>query len=881
MGTEQEITVQAAGLFDTGNNPWALPPGGLLVASDVEIGRDNVISGRRGMAKAASDQFARLFNFQTYVVGLAPSYVAYRSTSPFTSWTAYSTASLPQNGVWAPFQRGCAAESAKSLFVPGLYGAFRVESPTAAPVMAGMPPGRDVQAVVGAAGSAVKGQTRVAYRVVYGRKDANGRLILGAPSGRVIFTNTNASTTTNDVTLTLTIPNGPAGISSSDFVQVYRTSGTVDIAASTDAGDECYLVAEVAVPASATTTNLTRAASTVTATTSAAHGFSAGQYVYISPGSVSFPSGTKLLVTAAGSSFTYTEAGSATSDATSNTVYPVTMTVTDSQPDGTGGAALYTNPTQETILNQNVPPPSAADCAEFGQCLWFADVAFPLTAAITMLSVPASGLAITIGGIPLTAGASEDVASATFQRYTAGTASENIRDTAASLVRVLNRYLPNYSGLIATAQTDPVHPGKFSVSTVAPNASHGVVAAQTACFAYQIGTYVAIGANRVPNGLVYSKPSQPDHISQALASAPITVGSASEPIKRIVPTRSALFVLKNDGVWKVTGNAGEFTVTPLDPTTSILAPESALALDNNVYCLTDQGVARISEIGVEIISRPVEQIVRYNFDSTAMAAASEADHKYRLWNPAGFCVVFDPWTKTWTTRTEPFLNSSVTAVLNERTTGRLLVSGTSTVGARTGTYVENVSTMGDSLGETLAISASDQATTQNSYNITHGSASLVVGDTLELGSTVAEVIQATDPTHSIVLATALPTAGTYAVYRKTGQRMVSWQIRPSQPGMLHEWQELVFQFLANLGQRASVNIATDFVTSGTTNINLDLVQTRMTNGDGFNQIRVWPAREDSLSAVLVATLSWASSRADIRLAGLTTRFVPSSWQVSR
>lgn len=879
MATEQEITVQAAGLFDSGNNPYALPPGALLVASDVDITRDNVLQGRRGMARAIATQFSLLKNFQTYVIGrLFGGATFYRSQSPFTTWTAYD------NTTGAPTPPNGFVETAKSLFGNVSSGGLvRWDSPTAtAQVVAGLPSAYGISAVVGGAGTAVVGQTRVAYRSVYGRRDVNSRLILGSPSGRCVFTNTNASTTTNDVALSVPIPHGTYGLNTADFVQVYRTAGTVDIAETSDPGDECYLVAEVAVPAPATITSWTRVGTTVTATTSAPHGFVQGQHVFIETGSFDFPLGTKPVATVPDTThFTYTEAGAAvTYSAVTSVVYPASILITDSQPLGAVGAALYTNPTQETILNQNARPfgSNSGAIAEFGGCLWIGSPYMQKTITVTMVSVPAAGSVISTLGT-YSAGAAEDTVTKTFQRFTSGTPYENIRDTTASLVRVFNLCNVNQlnPNIYAASDSTLVAPGKitfFGLSTL--------VLTQTAPFLSGGKSTLTVPTSEllVVNGLIYSKPNQPDHVSQALASAPLRVGSDSEEVKKLVPTRSALFVLKNDGVWKVTGSNGEFQVTALDPTTSIMAAESALALDNNVYCLTDQGVARISESGVEVISRPIEQTIRDHFDSTSIASASEADHKYRLWCGTR-CVVFDPWTKTWTERSEPFLDSTITAVLNERTTGRLLVSGTSTVGARTGTYVENVSTLGDSLGETVVISTSDEATTQNTYNVTHAASTLVVGDTLELSTCSAEVIQATDSTHSIVLATELPAAGTYAIYRKTGARTVSWQIRPSTPGTLNEWQELVFHFLANVGQRATVNTATDFVTSGATNIDLDLIQTRLTNGDGFNQIRVWPAREDSLSAVLVATLSWASSRADIRLSGLTTRFAPSSWQVSR
>lgn len=54
---------------------------------------------------------------------------------------------------------------------------------------------------------------------------------------------------------------------------------------------------------------LTRAAGTVTATTSSAHGFSSGQIVYLTSSDANYPSGPKLITVTGGSTFTYSEAG--------------------------------------------------------------------------------------------------------------------------------------------------------------------------------------------------------------------------------------------------------------------------------------------------------------------------------------------------------------------------------------------------------------------------------------------------------------------------------------------------------------------------------------------------------------------------------------------
>lgn len=86
----------------------------------------------------------------------------------------------------------------------------------------------------------------VAYRMVWGYKDANGYTVLSAPSDRVIVTNTDAST--NLVNLTFLIP---ATITTSYFYQIYRS---LSVASTVSPTDELYLVAQ-ASPSSGDITN--------------------------------------------------------------------------------------------------------------------------------------------------------------------------------------------------------------------------------------------------------------------------------------------------------------------------------------------------------------------------------------------------------------------------------------------------------------------------------------------------------------------------------------------------------------------------------------------------------------------------------------------------
>jgi hypothetical protein len=69
------------------------------------------------------------------------------------------------------------------------------------------------------------------------------------------------------------------------------------------------------------------------------------------------------------------------------------FTFTDIVPDDLLGAALYTNPSQQGLVNDNAQPPLARDIAEYKNHLFFADVTSKYRYTITLVACGGSGLA--------------------------------------------------------------------------------------------------------------------------------------------------------------------------------------------------------------------------------------------------------------------------------------------------------------------------------------------------------------------------------------------------------------------------------------------------------------------------------------------------------
>ena len=160
------------------------------------------------------------------------------------------------------------------------------------------------------------------------------------------------------------------------------------------------------------------------------------------------------------------------------------------------------------------------------------------------------------------------------------------------------------------------------------------------------------------NRLYYSKPYQPEAVPSLNY---VDVGPKDSPILRILSLRDNLFVLKDDGIYIVSGtSAPNFTVRLLD-NTRILAPDSAVVLNNQIYCLTEQGVATVTDSGVGVISRKIENLIDFvtstvtDYKTKSFGIAYENDRSYLLFVPqedddiaSSLVFRYNIFERTWT-----------------------------------------------------------------------------------------------------------------------------------------------------------------------------------------------------------------------------------------
>jgi hypothetical protein len=162
-----------------------------------------------------------------------------------------------------------------------------------------------------------------------------------------------------------------------------------------------------------------------------------------------------------------------------------------------------------------------------------------------------------------------------------------------------------------------------------------------------------------PNRVYFSKYFQPEAVPLINY---IDIGPKDKQIRRILALRDSLIVLKDDGVYLISGAvAPNFSVRLVDGSSFILAPDSAAVLNNLVYMLSSQGVATVSETGVSIISRNIEDKInaiansKYDYKLTSFAVAYESDRSYTLWMPTKTSDTtgtqafrYNSFTRAWT-----------------------------------------------------------------------------------------------------------------------------------------------------------------------------------------------------------------------------------------
>ena len=517
----------------------------------------------------------------------------------------------------------------------------------------------------------------VGYRVLWGIKDANTNLILGSPSSIGIVRNTNVSSSAN-VSLTITIPKG---VTTAHFYQIYRTPVLNDLFNNQLPGDEQQLVFE-SNPLQSDITN----------------------------GYVTVLDNTPETFRAGGANL-YTNQNSGEGILQANDLPPLAKDVTSFK-----GYTFYSN--TQTLQRLNLALLSVSKLVSyFSGTITSNTLANPTVVTSTAHGL-STGRIITISGsnstpsingsftvtvidantfsIPVNvtvAGSAgtwvttdhstftttdgtttnvysfaqaEDIVNKRILISSAATPSQQVDATARSLVRVVNRqsseivyayYLSGPSDVPGLILLEARTINQSAFRLTCDNATTtGVQFHPT----LPISGSSVISDNEIkPNRLYYSKFQQPESVP---ILNNIDVGPKDKAILRILALRDNLFILKEDGVYRLSGQtSAQFTVYPFDFSVVLKAPDSAAVLNNLIYLYSSQGISTISDTGIAVISRPIEDtIAKYlipaytNFGTSTFGVAYETDRTYYLFTVSSLidtqatqCLRYNTFTQTW------------------------------------------------------------------------------------------------------------------------------------------------------------------------------------------------------------------------------------------
>jgi hypothetical protein len=348
------------------------------------------------------------------------------------------------------------------------------------------------------------------------------------------------------------------------------------------------------------------------------------------------------------------------------------ITLTDLTPDSLKGIPLYAGSDREGILQSNDPPPSCYDIANFKNFNLYANTLQPSTLKVTIVAVGGTdGIQLDdeitisgmLNGVPYsetyTAKSVEDATNREFALVTSGTPSQNITDTAQSLIRVVNydEDLPIHTIYLSSTLDLP---GQIQFEADAPSKEVFIVTANLHQSAYDPELDdVDSNINNIPNGILVSKLSELEAVP---ASNLLRAGDSSHPILRVIPLRDYVVILKTDGIYKILGSTpNSLVVQPFDSTTKIIGADTAVALNSAVYAFSNQGVVNISDGGVDVKSIPIDDQLNTltgsfldNIKANAFGIGYESERKYILSLPTTdpdtvIQYVYNYITNSWTT----------------------------------------------------------------------------------------------------------------------------------------------------------------------------------------------------------------------------------------
>lgn len=264
----------------------------------------------------------------------------------------------------------------------------------------------------------------------------------------------------------------------------------------------------------------------------------------------------------------------------------------------------------------------------------------------------------------LTQGKGEDATNKKVLLSNLPTPAQQVDETTRSLLRVINKQSGELVNGYYLSGPDDV-PGNFLLESRSLGASAFYLNVDSTTTGSQFSPSIPTSGNSnisdnevAPNRLYYSKLQQPEAVPILNY---LEIGPRDKAILRILPLRDSLFILKEDAIYRLSGETAPFNVALFDSSALLIAADSAVVLNNLIYMISDQGVITLSDTGVSVISRPIEDQLRNlnslnypNFPTATFGLAYETDRAYLMWTVkattdinATQCFRYNTFTNTW------------------------------------------------------------------------------------------------------------------------------------------------------------------------------------------------------------------------------------------
>ncbi len=257
-------------------------------------------------------------------------------------------------------------------------------------------------------------------------------------------------------------------------------------------------------------------------------------------------------------------------------------------------------------------------------------------------------------------GEGEDIVNKLVPLSNLSTVGQRVDAVARSLIRIINRQSSESVYGFYLSGPDDV-PGKILLEARTLSTPQFTVISNNSftggLFSPNITTIQTSNNEVSPNRMYYSKVQQPEAVPILNY---VDIGTKDSPIRRVIHLRDSLFVLKDEGIYRIVADVvPNITVSLFDNSLRIIASDSAAVINNQIYMLSTQGVVRVGDTGVGIVSRPIEDsIIKAstvtNTSTATFGVGYQIDRAYLLFVPtlnsdvqATQCFRFNVLTNTW------------------------------------------------------------------------------------------------------------------------------------------------------------------------------------------------------------------------------------------